>query len=313
MVPEHQHLYARKDELGQVFNFEFAKAQWHAADFRRAIEEGLASAHEADSTTTWVMSNHDVPRHASRYGLPQVPENGYHALANDWLLRNGETYIEDRELGAQRARAAIMLELGLPGSVYVYQGEELGLPEVATIPWDHLEDPTAFNTFHSASSKGRDGCRVPLPWSAADEPSAASYDPQFGTGASFGFSEPAADGTRQDPHLPQPLWFKDFCADTESDDPDSILNLYRRAIAYRQSLLTSTADTSLTWFAANDYDPATTIAYMRPLDDINGDKFACIINFGDESVDLPDGEILLKSGELDGYRLPKDTCVWMRV
>ena len=92
------------------------------------------------------MSNHDVPRHVSRYGLPQVHTRGYHELPNDWLLRNGTTYIEDRELGTRRARAAILMELGLPGSVYVYQGEELGLPEVATIPWDHLEDPVAFNT-----------------------------------------------------------------------------------------------------------------------------------------------------------------------
>lgn len=85
------------------------------------------------------------PRHVSRYGLPQVPAAAHHQLAKDWLLRNGTSYHEDRELGTKRARAAILMELALPGSAYIYQGEELGLPEVADIPWDELEDPTAFN------------------------------------------------------------------------------------------------------------------------------------------------------------------------
>ena len=196
MVPEHQHLYASEEELGQVFNFEFAKADWFAEDFRIAIREGLESAEESGSTTTWVMSNHDVVRHASRYGLPQVKTQWYHQLADAWLLRSGSNFIEDRELGTRRARAAIMMELGLPGSVYVYQGEELGLFEVADIPWDRLEDPTPFRTDHGRTAKGRDGCRVPLPWSAADEPTPAPWDAKFGTGASFGFS-PATrpDGT----------------------------------------------------------------------------------------------------------------------
>ena len=141
VVPEHQHLYASEDELGQVFNFEFAKANWDVDAMRAAITEGLESAAETNgSTTTWVMSNHDVPRHASRYGLPQVPSHDHHQLAKDWLLRDGQSYYEDRELGAKRARAAILMELGLPGSAYIYQGEELGLFEVADIPWDRLED-----------------------------------------------------------------------------------------------------------------------------------------------------------------------------
>ncbi|MFR4548626.1 MAG: hypothetical protein ACLT4Y_10140 [Bifidobacterium breve] len=138
--PARQYLYASADELGQVFNFEFAKADWTAEGMRRAIASGLAAARESGSTTTWVMSNHDVPRHASRYGLPQVPARGYHQIAQDWLLRNGGSYMEDRALGTHRARAAILLELALPGSAYIYQGEELGLFEVADIPWTELED-----------------------------------------------------------------------------------------------------------------------------------------------------------------------------
>ncbi|PAU69631.1 alpha-amylase [Bifidobacterium italicum] len=316
VVPEHQHLYASKDELGQVFNFEFAKADWFADEFRTAIVEGLASADEAKSTTTWVMSNHDVCRHASRYGLPQVRTNSYHILANDWLLRSGSTYPEDRALGARRARAAILMELGLPGSVYVYEGEELGLPEVATIPWDRLEDPVAFNTDHGDAQKGRDGCRVPLPWIAGDRPRPADWDPEFGTGASFGFSSAPADGSAPaDPHLPQPLWYADYAADAEDADDGSMLNLYRRALHWRQDHLTPTGDLSLEWLDDDILDPgdADVIAYARPVSDGDGDRFACIVNFGPSPVDLPHGDIVLRSTAFDGYALPADAAVWMRI
>lgn len=134
------------------------------------------------------MSNHDVPRHASRYALPQIKTPSHHQVAKDWLLRDGTSYIEDRELGTKRSRAAIMMETGLPGSVYVYQGEELGLFEVADIPWDRLEDPTPYFTTQRYYEKGRDGCRVPMPWIAADKPTPASWNESFGDGASFGFS-----------------------------------------------------------------------------------------------------------------------------
>ena len=117
---ESQHLYASTDELGQVFNFEFAEANWFADEFRTAIADGLRAAEETHgSTTTWVMNNHDVPRSPSRFGLPQVKDAPYHQLAHDWLLRDGETYRENRERGTRRARAAALMELGLPGSAYV--------------------------------------------------------------------------------------------------------------------------------------------------------------------------------------------------
>ena len=147
--PSRQHLYASPDDLGQIFNFEFAKKDWIRDDMHLAIEEGLESAERSGSTATWVMSNHDVVRHATRYALPQVPTGEYHRLPLDWLLRDGTTYREDRALGTKRARAAIMMEMALPGSAYVYQGEELGLFEVADIPWDELEDPSAWRTSRS--------------------------------------------------------------------------------------------------------------------------------------------------------------------
>ena len=308
VVPEHQHLYASEDELGQVFNFEFAKANWDVDAMRAAITEGLESAAETNgSTTTWVMSNHDVPRHASRYGLPQVPSHDHHQLAKDWLLRDGQSYYEDRELGAKRARAAILMELGLPGSAYIYQGEELGLFEVADIPWDRLEDPTPFFTRERFIEKGRDGCRVPLPWDSSDTPAPADWNGGFGTGASFGFSPASkADGTASDdPHLPQPLWYKDFAVDVEEADAGSMLSLYRECLAARAALLTPTGDTACAPANAGH----EVIAYTRPSTD--GRTFASYTNFGDGPVDLPAGEVVLASGDLSDGQLPQDTTAWI--
>ncbi|MBM6700064.1 glycoside hydrolase family 13 protein [Bifidobacterium pullorum subsp. saeculare] len=310
-VPEHQHLYASEEELGQVFNFEFAEADWRAGDFRAAIQAGLNSAAASGSTTTWVMSNHDVPRHASRYGLPQVHTRLHHQLAEMWLLRDGGNFIEDRELGARRARAAILMELGLPGSAYIYQGEELGLPEVADIPWDRLEDPTAFRTDRGRTSKGRDGCRVPLPWTAADAPATAAWSEPghpFGTGASFGFS-PATrpDGSpAADPHLPQPLWYGRYAADTQAGDPGSMLSLYREALRLRQELLTAARDTtSFTWVGLK----GDVVAYARPTAD--GRRLTSVTNLGDGPVVLPDGEVVLASHPVDGGLLPPDATAWI--
>lgn len=308
VVPEHQHLYASTAELGQVFNFEFAKANWFADEFRTAIIEGLESAEETgDSTTTWVMNNHDVPRSPSRYGLPQVKTPMYHQLAHDWLLRNGASYVENRELGTRRARAAALMELGLPGSVYIYQGEELGLFEVADIPWNRLEDPTPFNTLRNFTDKGRDGCRVPMPWTAADEPQPAAWNANFGEGASFGFSPATCtDGTPSaNPHLPQPLWYKDFAADVEAADPKSMLSLYREALRIRQNDLTATGAHACTMLDAGD----DVIAYSRAMSD--GRTFMSYTNFGAADLPLPQGEILLSSGELHDGMLPQDASVWI--
>ena len=309
VVPEHQHLYASTDELGQVFNFEFAEANWDVDAMRSAILAGLKSAEETHgSTTTWVMSNHDVPRHVSRYGLPQVPASSHHQLAKDWLLRDGTSYFEDRKLGTKRSRAAIMMELGLPGSTYIYQGEELGLPEVADIPWDRLEDPTPFFTRERFIEKGRDGCRVPLPWDSSDMPAPADWNAGFGTGASFGFSPATkADGTvSADPHLPQPLWYKNYAADVEDGCDASMLNLYRTTLSLRASLLTATGDTADCAAVDAGHD---VIAYTRPSTD--GRRFVSYTNFGAAPVVLPAGEIVLASGDVTDGQLPQDTTVWI--
>lgn len=291
VVPEHQWMYASTDELGQVFNFELSKAGWFADELRCAIEEGLAAAERSGSTTTWVLSNHDMPRHPTRYGLPQVRSATHHQLVNDWLLRDGTTYYEDRELGTRRARAALLMELGLPGSVYLYQGEELGLFEVADIPWGALEDPEAAMTSHGDAIKGRDGCRVPLPWRAVDE------------SGDFGFSSPA---DHRPAHLPQPEWFAQHAVDIEETEKDSMLKFYRRALAARAELLTATGDTSLSW--ADGYDDQV-IAYSRPTAD--GRVLTSVTNFGAAAVELPAGEVLLASAALVDGKLPCDATAWV--
>lgn len=291
VVPEHQWMYASTEELGQVFNFELSKAGWFADELRLAIEEGLAAAERSGSTTTWVLSNHDMARHPTRYGLPQVRSAVHHQLVNDWLLRDGKTYNEDRDLGLRRARAALLMELGLPGSVYLYQGEELGLFEVADIPWEALEDPEAAMTNHGDAIKGRDGCRVPLPWKAVDE------------SGDFGFSAPAEHAPA---HLPQPAWFAQHAVDVEETEKDSMLKFYRRALAARAELLTATGDTSLTW--ADGYDDQV-IAYSRPTAD--GRTLTSVTNFGAAAVALPAGEVLLASAALVEGKLPTDATAWV--
>ena len=288
----------------------FAKKDWIRNDMHLAIEEGIAAAERSGSTSTWVMSNHDIPRHVSRYGLPQVPAAAHHQLAKDWLLRNGTSYHEDRELGTKRARAAILMELALPGSAYIYQGEELGLPEVADIPWDELEDPTAFNRVRDQIEKGRDGCRVPLPWKAGT--------PTFGFSPATKHEGAGVDASQagdpcEKPHLPQPQWFADYAVDREDTDSGSMLNLYRKALGLRHEWMT--ADTTLTWLdcdrSSGKPDGAEghtggIIAFRRA----NG--WASVTNFGAEPAELPAGDILLVSGPLtDDGRLPQDTTAWI--
>ncbi|KXO88858.1 glycoside hydrolase family 13 protein [Tsukamurella pseudospumae] len=265
--------YASAEGLGQAFNFDLLVSEFEASQFREIIEENLERSAETGSSSTWVLSNHDVTRHATRYGLPAGL--GHHAAA--WTLAGGAHDEVDTAVGEARARAATMLLLALPGSTYLYQGEELGLHEVGDIPAQSRQDPTFFRT--EGKEVGRDGCRVPLPWS--------------GTGSSFGFG---SDGA----HLPQPAWFADYAVAVEADDAASTLNLYRRALALRGEL--QTAET-LTWI---EHPSASVLAFERP------GGWRSFTNFGSEPVDLPEGEILLASTDSADGRLPGNATVWMR-
>ena len=183
--------FARPEGLGQAFNFDLLLTPWDAAAFTKVIEENLALAAEAGASSTWVFSNHDMVRHVSRYAVP----NGTDLVA--WLRGGGVDPAPDLERGLRRARAATLLALALPGSTYLYQGEELGLPEVTDLPAEVLQDPTFVRT--EGAEKGRDGCRVPLPWTE--------------TGESFGFGPGAAS------HLPQPEWFGAYAVERELGEP----------------------------------------------------------------------------------------------
>ena len=270
-VPAHRRArYASAEGLGQAFNFDLLQAGWDAAAFRQVIQDNLDLAGESGTSSTWVFSNHDVVRHASRYALP----NGTDLVA--WLRTDGIDPAPDVELGLRRARAATLLALALPGSTYLYQGEELGLPEVTDIPVEALQDPVWERSGHT--EKGRDGCRVPLPWTAE--------------GPSFGFGPGGA-------HLPQPPVFARYAADVQEGDEGSTLTAYRRALAVRRRLQ---AAETLTW---SPDVPGQVLCFSRP------GGWTSVTNFGDEPVDLPAGEVVAASGPLDGDRLPGSTTAWV--
>ncbi|GAA4194591.1 glycoside hydrolase family 13 protein [Microbacterium oryzae] len=275
--------YASAEGLGQAFNFDLLEAEYDAAAFRTIIADNLAMSAESGSSTTWVFSNHDVVRHATRYGLPQ-PAHEVDATeimagpSKEWLVRGAPEAELDRDLGLRRARAATLLELALPGSAYLYQGEELGLHEVGDIPDGARQDPSFFRS--AGADIGRDGCRVPLPWTTE--------------GPSFGFGERGA-------HLPQPTWFADVSVEAQEDDPSSTLNLYREALRLRHELQT---EETLAW--DEELTHGDVLAFTRP------GGWACVMNFGDAAVPLPEGEVLLASGPLSDGELPGATTVWLR-
>lgn len=266
--------YASAEGLGQAFNFDLLEADFDAAQFKTVIEFNLALSEQSGSSSTWVFSNHDVVRHATRYGLPArhgktVKQGG------EWLLSGGTEPELDRDLGLRRARAATMLELALPGSAYLYQGEELGLQEVAEIPDAERQDPSFFR--NPGKDIGRDGCRVPIPWTT--------------DGPSFGFGSAA-------PHLPQPVWFGDSSVEAEEGDDDSTLNLYRRALEIRSRLRSG----GLEWVETGRSD---VLAFRRP------DGWTSVTNFGAVPFLLPDGELLLSSAPVTDGSLPGAATAWL--
>lgn len=280
-VPDPQRLarYLRPDELQTAFSFNFLTAAWLADDLRANIDDAIAENTRVGAPATWVLSNHDVCRHPSR--LARKPEAG-----RGWNLDDVIALPADPELGLRRARAATLLMLALPGTAYLYQGEELGLPEVEDIPTDRLDDPTWELSGHTL--RGRDGCRVPLPW-VADAPG-------------FGF------GPSGEPWLPQPAVFARHAADTQEADPDSVLHLYRDALAIRRAHPALGGGT-LTW----QESPEGTLALTRTSDAGDG-GFTCLVNVSSAPVSLPeDAEVMLASGPLTARgEVPADAAVWLR-
>ena len=269
-------MYLRPNEMHSAFNFEFLTAPWDAGALRRTIDETLAAHAPVGAPATWVLSNHDVTRHVTRYGRADTT----FSFAD---RRHGESL--DLGLGTRRARAATLLTLALPGSAYIYQGEELGLWEIEDLPDEARQDPMWHRT--AGVDPGRDGCRVPLPWSGGEPP--------------FGFS-PA--GAAIAPWLPQPTSWRDYTVEAQSEDPASMLELYRAALRLRRDEPSLRSEREpLRWLSA----AADVLAFRR------GDDVACVINLSDAPAALPEHDgVLLSSDPLEDGLLPPNTGVWLR-
>ncbi|MEV6651160.1 glycoside hydrolase family 13 protein [Streptomyces sp. NPDC051219] len=263
--------YVRPDELHQAFNFQYLGTHWDAAELREVIDASLDAMRPVGAPATWVLSNHDVTRHATRFAGPpagtQIREAG------------------DRELGLRRARAATLLMLALPGSAYLYQGEELGLPDVTDLPDEVRQDPAFGRT--EGQDGFRDGCRVPIPWTTGG----SSYG--FGTGGSW---------------LPQPDSWAALSVEAQTGDPDSTLELYRSALAVRGEHPGLGAGDSVQWLDA----PEGVLAFGR------AGGFVCTVNTTGAPVRIPaPGRVLLASSAVDHAggeaELPADSAVWWTV
>lgn len=267
--PQRLARYLRPDEFHQAFNFGFLECPWRATDLRRQITASLAADAAVGAPTTWVLSNHDVVRHATRLALP-VGERRPNGIGPD-------DEQPDTALGLRRARAATLLMLALPGSAYLYQGEELGLPEHTDLSPAVRQDPVYFRT--RGADLGRDGCRVPMPWQ--------------GEAPGLGF------GPGPDTWLPQPPGYAQLAVDRQAGQPGSTLEVYREALRLRRRYRLGNGE--LDW--VSDYGPDTVV--FRRGDLLN------LTNLG-EPLPLPPGSrVLLASTALDQGRVGTDQTVWL--
>lgn len=273
-------LYLRPDELANSFNFDFLTSIWDIQDLKRNIDLSLQAIQSVGAPASWVFNNHDVVRSVDRFALGLRP-----GVGETTFDRHGDVSKLNLEIGIRRARSGALLMLALPGGAYIYQGEELALPEVRDIPEDRLEDPRWF--LSEKTDKGRDGCRVPLPWSANES-------------GSFGFSINVKLG-KENSWLPQPNWWGNYSAENQEHDPNSTLNLYRKALEIRKTEI-GLGDGELEWFNMSDQ----VLAFKRP------GNFACIVNFG-EAFKIPNGEVLIASTPIKDGILPEDGALWMRL
>ena len=266
-APDRLARYVRPDEMHQAFNFDFLSSAWDAASYRRVIAETMAANAAVGAPTTWVLSNHDVVRHATRLAREDTSDTEGISAADPQ---------PDAALGIRRARAATLMMLALPGSAYLYQGEELGLPEHTAVPDDQRQDPIWFRS--ERDQVGRDGCRIPLPW-IGDAPG-AGFSP---TGRTW---------------LPQPDSYASLAADRQIGVPGSTWSMYHDALRLRREL--GLGEGELTWVDADEHVVAFDNGEVRVL-----------VNVAGAPVPLPGGEVLLASTELSG-ELPTDATVWLR-
>jgi alpha-glucosidase len=270
--PDRLATYLRPDELHTAFNFDYVHARWDPTELRRVITETIRALDGVGAPATWAMSSHDEVRHLTRFGQD---------VAAGLMGDTAPDVAADLRRGERRARAAILLMLALPGGAYLYQGEELGLPEVPDLPESALRDPI----FHRSGGamRGRDGCRVPLPWS--------------GDSPSYGFS-PAGVAT----WLPQPEDWKGHTVEAQTSDPGSMLNLYKAALKLRRSLPDLGAE-PLTWLPSS---PAV-LHFAR------GPRFRCIVNMGSQTLTTEAEPVLTSAGASESSIVGPDSAAWLLV
>ncbi|WP_375164834.1 glycoside hydrolase family 13 protein [Arthrobacter sp.] len=269
--------YVRPDEMQQAFNFDFLRAGWDAKRLSASITESLAQAGNVGAPSTWVLSNHDTVRHTTRFGLADPTQLPKGVGAKDEQ--------PNEALGLRRGRAGILTMLALPGSAYLYQGDELGLPEHTLLDDAVRQDPAFFRT--EGVERGRDGCRVPLPWKAE--------------APGFGFT--TTEGSSAAPWLPQPAGFAGYAADQQVGRSGSVYELVRKALSERSSRQLGRG--SLEWAAEH-----------RPEDGVvaftNG-SVLLVANMGEEPIELPAGVVVVASAEdaVADNALQPNSAVWI--
>ena len=297
--------YVREGECQQTFNFTYLMSGWDAVSMASAIDRSMVQAGKVGATNTWVLSNHDTVRHTSRYGLADPSSYPAGITAQDEQ--------PDEELGRFRARAAALVELGLPGSAYVYQGDELGLPEHTTLAAEHRQDPYFFRT--DGAEPGRDGCRIPMPWD--------SQAPGLGFAVHHDDGPLASGGSVASPWLPQPESYARYAADRQVEVPGSAYELYRHLISVRGEL-----DMGVGRFAwSHRHDPANGVVaftvtsgggrHLGSGEPIPERTVLVISNLGGAEVELPQGHRVLarsdrepESPDASAPLLP-DTAAWI--
>jgi alpha-glucosidase len=265
--------YLRPDEMHSAFNFPYMKSAWDATALRTVIDASLAQFGPIGAPSTWVMSSHDETRLVTRYGRKTT---------SSAFVTDGQGETSDPVLGTRRARAAALLTLALPGGAYIYQGEELGLPNVDDLPDEVLQDPMFKRT--QGQARGRDGCRVPLPWSGTEPP--------------FGFSP--ADARRQ-PWLPQPADWAAVTVEAQAADSDSTLSMHRTALRLRHEVPGLRTEE----FAWRESAPEVLDFERRP-------DFRCVVNISGAPLPL-DGDwlVLVSSSPVVDGALPHDAAAWL--
>ena len=270
-------MWVRPDEYHQSFNFDYMHSAYEPAAIQKIVTDSIVEYGKVGASSTWVLSNHDGIRHATRLGI--APENT--PRPGDGIHPTDP--MPDEALGLRRARAATSFMLGLPGSSYLYQGEELGLPEAWQLEGKYRQDPTYART--KGERIGRDGCRVPLPWEA-------------GVGAANGFN------TTGKSWLPQPDNYRVFSRDLQEGVPGSTLELYKRLLKVRKA--EGLGSGAMRW--APEYQDDHTLAYVT-----NG--VLVIANFGGDAFALPEGELLVTTQHdltIEGV-LEHDQVAWIKL